>query len=110
MKDYSPEAYAEVIRDLNKLAKEFESESEKLKMKPIIVKGEKCRSEKDLFGFYEADMLTPAQYEAKREKLAKTNADYLTRKKILEEKIEILKILISGCFNTDEERKKLRGE
>lgn len=45
MKDYSPEAYAEIRRDLNELAKEFESESEKLKMKPIIVKGVQCRSE-----------------------------------------------------------------
>lgn len=110
LKDYSEEAYAEIRRDLNELIRELKSESDKLKMKPIIVKGYQCSSEKEIYGFYEADMLTHDQYIAKLEKLDKKNADYLTRKRILEEKIEILEKLIYGCFSTETHQKKLRGE
>ncbi len=110
LKDYSEEAYAEMRKDLHALSSKFFFELKKLKMKPIIVKGYQCSSEKEIYGFYEADMLTHDQYIAKLEKLDKKNADYLTRKRILEEKIEILEKLINGCFSTEAHLKKLRGE
>lgn len=78
---------------------DYQNRLKKIKFKPVVIKGNECKTEQDIFGCYEADLINSTQYDAKLELFHKRNKECEQLKKDYEDAIDYMKKIIWNTFD-----------
>lgn len=107
----SDEARLMMIADMRKIIEKYENKLKHTNYRPIQVKGNTCKTESDIQGCLEADLITYDQYIKKCELLHARNSDVDKKKKDLKNSIEYLHEMIFNSLGKYEEweRQKMNG-